>query len=263
MTTPADQTIGALRSTNDELVAVVRGLSDEQLTGPSGASEWTVAQVLSHLGSGAEITLAGLRGATGEAAAPAEGFNQSVWDRWDAMSPREQADGFLEHGADVVAAFEALTAEQRQNVQVDMGFLPAPLSVAGYAAMRLNEAAQHSWDVRVAVDPAATLGADAAEALAAHFAGELGFLLGFIGKADQLGAPATVAVAGTDYAIVVEPDSVSFATPVVDGTATFTGSLEAVVRLLGGRLAPRYTPAGTEVTGNVTLENLRKVFPGY
>ena len=66
MTATADATISALRSTHDELAAVVRDLDDEQLLAPSGASEWPVAQVLSHLGSGAEIGLATLRAATGD-----------------------------------------------------------------------------------------------------------------------------------------------------------------------------------------------------
>jgi hypothetical protein len=43
MTSTADATISALRSTHDELAAVVRGLTDEQLLDPSGASEWPVA----------------------------------------------------------------------------------------------------------------------------------------------------------------------------------------------------------------------------
>ena len=46
-------------------------------------------------------------------------------------------------------------------------------------------------------------------------------------------------------------------------TATFTGPLESAVRLLGGRLTPKYTPEGVEVSGNVTLDELRAVFPGF
>ena len=46
-------------------------------------------------------------------------------------------------------------------------------------------------------------------------------------------------------------------------TATFTGPLEAAVRLLSGRLKPEFTADGVGVTGNVTLDELRKVFPGY
>ena len=46
---------------HDEVAAVVTGLSDGELTGHSGASEWSLTQVLSHLGSGEEISLATLR----------------------------------------------------------------------------------------------------------------------------------------------------------------------------------------------------------
>jgi hypothetical protein len=53
MPSPADVPISALRSGSDDLALHVRTLTPDQLTGPSGASEWTVAQVLSHLGSGA------------------------------------------------------------------------------------------------------------------------------------------------------------------------------------------------------------------
>ena len=84
MTPTADATISALRSTHDgELAAVVRDLTDERLQRPAGASQWPVAPVLSHLGSGAEIGRATLQAATGAAfaAVHGDGFNQSVWDR--------------------------------------------------------------------------------------------------------------------------------------------------------------------------------------
>jgi len=63
MTSDADRAIEALRAVHDDLVGRVGGYADADLTRPSGASEWTVAQVLSHLGSGAEIALAGYRAA--------------------------------------------------------------------------------------------------------------------------------------------------------------------------------------------------------
>ena len=54
-----------------------------------------MADVLSHLGSGSELTL--VRSAPAMAGEPsAEVDNQSVWDRWNAMSPEDQASGFLE-----------------------------------------------------------------------------------------------------------------------------------------------------------------------
>lgn len=266
MTSPADATIAALRSNHDELAAVVRTLSDAQLTLPSGASEWTVAQVLSHLGSGAEISLAGLRAATGDAPPPADDFNRSVWDRWDAMSPREQADGFLVSDASTVTAFEALTPEQRDSVQLSLGRRPGlvpTLSLAGYAAMRLNEAAQHSWDARVAIDPAAGLNAAATDALAAQLSGELSFLLSLISRADTVDTPTTVTIGASGYGIALAPGSVALLKSPTGATATFTGPLEAALRLMNGRLRPEHTPAGTEVTGAVSLDALRRAFPGF
>jgi uncharacterized protein (TIGR03083 family) len=262
MTSLADRTIAALRSTHDDLAAVVPGLSDEQLTGPSGASEWSVAQVLSHLGSGSEIGLASLRAAVDGTPAPGADFNPSVWDRWNAMAPRDQADGFRTHDAALVSAYEALTAEQRETVQVDLGFLPAPLRIASVAGMRLNETAQHTWDVLVALDPAAAIPEDVALLLTEHFAGDLAFLTGFIGKAGALATPAVVEIKGSDLGIVIA-DGVSLGRGVTDATATFVGPYDAVIRLIGGRLTPAHTPAGVEVEGAVTLDDLRAVFPGF
>lgn len=171
MTTLADRTIDVLRQTHDELAALVPALTDEQLTGPSGASQWTVAQVLSHLGSGAEISLAGYRGALDGTPAQDSNFNQTVWDRWNAMSPQEQAAGFLAEDATVVALLESTTGEQREGTEMTFGFLPAPIPLASTMGMRLNETVHHSWDVRVALDPAATLDPAAADVLVEHFAG--------------------------------------------------------------------------------------------
>jgi len=262
MTTLADRTIAALRATHDDLAALVPGLSDQQLTGPSGASEWTVAQVLSHLGSGAEIGLASLRGALDGSGAPAADFNQGVWDRWNAMTPQDQAAGYLEHDARLVETYEALTAEQRETSTVDLGFLPAPLSIASVAGMRLSEAAQHSWDVRVALDPTAGLPAGTAGLIAEHFTGDLAFMAGFIGKADALAKPAVVEIQGSGFGIVIA-DGVGLVAAPADPTATFVGPLEAAIRLVGGRLKAGYTPEGVTTTGAVSLDDLRRVFPGF
>ena len=262
MTTLASRTIAALRAEHDELARVAAALSPAQLTGSSGASEWTVADVLSHMGSGAEITLAGFRAALGTAPEPGPDFNQSVWDRWDATAPAEQAAGFVRTDAELVAALEELSPEQQESVTVKMGFLPEPLPIAAFAGMRLSEVAQHSWDVRAGVDPAAALAAESATVLAEQYAGNLSFLLGFIAKPDTVREPAVIAIDATPYAIVIDGQArISADAPAP--TATFTGPLESAVRLLAGRLTPRYTPAGVEVTGNITLDELRRVFPGF
>jgi uncharacterized protein (TIGR03083 family) len=257
----AHRTITDLRTLHDELAALVETLTEAQLAGPSGASEWTVAQVLSHLGSGSEIALATYQAALTGTPEPGSEFNQGVWDRWNAMDPRDQATGFLEHDAKLVEAVEALTPEQRESLQIKLGFLPSALGVATFAGMRLNEVALHSWDVRVALDPKAALSEESADVLVEQFSGELGFLLGFLGKADALAEPAVVDVHG--HGLVVS-SSVSLSSAADDqATADFAGPLEAFVRLIGGRLTPAHTPADVSVSGNVGLDDLRRVFPGF
>jgi uncharacterized protein (TIGR03083 family) len=262
VTTLALRTIDALRREYDDLAALVSSFGPDQLARPSGASEWSVADALSHLGSGSEINLATLLTALGEREAPGDTFNGSVWDRWNAMTPTEQAAGFLEHNRALVEAFEALTLEQHSTLGVPVSFLPAPLAVAGFAGLRLNEAAQHGWDVRVSTDSGVGLLDSSASVLAEHFAGDLGFLLGFVGQADQVQAPVTVALGDSGYSIVID-GSVSLEAAAEATTATFAGPLEAALRLIAGRLGPTRTPSGVAVTGNVTLDELRAVFPGF
>ncbi|WP_250008146.1 maleylpyruvate isomerase N-terminal domain-containing protein [Actinoplanes sp. M2I2] len=262
MTTLAARTIAALRAEHDALASVSAAFVSDQLASPSGASEWTVAQVFSHLGSGAEIALAAFRAELGEAETPGPDFNQGVWDRWNALTPEEQLAGWRESDGVFVAALEALTPEQREEVQINPGFLPQPVPVASFAGLRLSEVAHHSWDIRVAADPAAGLTADTADLLAEHLSDGLSFLLGFIAKPDVVADPAVVAIGDTPYRLVLA-DETRFTTDAPTPTATFEGPLESALRLLVGRLTPPHTPETVKVTGNVTLDDLRSTFPGF
>ncbi|MEO8888741.1 MAG: maleylpyruvate isomerase family mycothiol-dependent enzyme [Jatrophihabitantaceae bacterium] len=261
MTSLADRTIAALRAEHEATVTLVRDLTDEQLVEASGAAEWTVAAVLSHLGSAAVITLAGVQSALGAGPPPEAGFNESVWDLWNAMTPAAQRAGYLEHDAKLVAAFQALDDQQRESLELQVGFLPAPLSVAAFAGMRLHESAQHSWDVRVPGEPAAVLLPGSASVLAELFSGELAFLLGFFGKADLIAGPVRLEIVGSGYGLSIA-DSVALGSNLDHPTASFRGPLEAALRLIAGRLGPTHTPGDLTVTGNVTLEDLRTAFPG-
>ena len=256
--TLTDRTIAALRSNHDHLAAVVGGLTDEQLRAPSGASDWTVADVLSHLGSGSEINRYTLERAVGRDADVPD--NQEVWDRWNALPPSEQASGSLESIDRLVTLLEGLTAEQRAGTMVDLGFMPQPVPLATTLGMRINEQALHVWDVEVAVDPAAGLSEEAAGLVMEHFASTMAFLLGFSGKREEL--PPTRLAIGT-HTLVVGDDGIRVAETVDHPSATFDGPVEAAVRLLAGRLGPEHTPTGLAVTGNVTLDELRAAFPGY
>ncbi|WP_297622368.1 maleylpyruvate isomerase family mycothiol-dependent enzyme [Nocardioides sp.] len=256
-TTPEDRAVAALRANHDTLAALVPTLSEEQLARPSGATEWTVAQVLSHLGSGAEIARTPIATAAGQQVEPED--NQSIWARWDASSPTEQAAGFVTHDAAYLDTVEALDPGQHDSLTIDLGFLPQPVPLVVALGMRLNEVANHAWDVRVAFDPSASVDADSAELLVELFRGPLAFLLGFSAHADQIERDVRLAIPGGSIEIT---DTVTV-TGVSDApTATFEGPTEAVVRLLSGRLSAEHA-ADVNVSGNVTLDQLRKVFPGY
>ena len=252
-----DRTITALRAEHVRLADLVRTLTDDQLAATSGAAEWTVAQALSHLGSGAEIGRVPIARAAGETVAAED--NQTIWARWDASAPRAQAEGFLEHNGRWLETVEALTPEQRSSLTVDLGFLPEPVPLLTAVGMRLNEVANHSWDVRVASDPDAGVDADSAAVLVDLLAGPVGFMLSFVAKPAELGNAVSVAFPGGGLVI---DDAVTLVDHLESPSATFNGPAEAFVRLVSGRLKAPYDN-GVTVDGSITLDDLRRVFPGY
>jgi uncharacterized protein (TIGR03083 family) len=258
----ADRIIAALRIGYDELAG--REFSDDDLARTSGASEWDVSQVLSHLGSGAEIMTATIREAFDGKPALGSDFNHSVWDRWNAMSRRQRAEEFVEKNETLVALFESLDADRRSTLRIDLGYLPAPVDVATVGRTRLNELTLHSWDVRVAFDESATLNPVATAELIEGSGG----MLTWIAKPAVLeGKESDILVKTTDPVAeftlhLADPASLEFTTvESPDGTLTLPG--EAWLRLVSGRLTPDHTPESVETTGDITLETLRQVFPGY
>lgn len=268
MSTLADRTIAALRSNHDDLAARVCEFDEQELARQSGSSEWDVAQVLGHLGSGAEIALAGLQAGLGGRDTPGRDAYQTVWDRWNAMGRQEKAGGFLRANEQLVAAFESLDGAARQELRVNLAFLPFPADVTVLSGLRLSEAALHGWDVKVASDPQATLTGQEADAALEQLTGPLSFMVGFRGKPQALG--------GTEVTLRVETTTpqrilglvlghtVSIGEAPADADGVLTGPAEAWLRLLAGRLDATHTPGSLTLTSDaVTLDQLRTVFPGY
>jgi uncharacterized protein (TIGR03083 family) len=263
MSTRADLAIAALRQGHEDLSALVRGLTAEQLTGPSAASEWDVSQVVSHLGSGAEINLEVVRASLEGRSAPEFEFNKGVWARWDAMTPLERQEAFPVANQRLVEAYEALTPDQRASHKIDVGWMPEPVDVATSAVLRLTEFGYHQWDVRVAFDPSATLAPEAAELMYDR----VGALFGWIAKPANLDgrtADLLVRLTDRDESIglrLADPVTLTDAPAAPDGELELP--LEAWLRLAAGRLEPQYTPASVQVSGPISLDDLRAVFPGY
>lgn len=259
----ADAVIAALRTGHDRLANLVRTFDDESLAAPSAAAEWDVAQVLSHLGSGAEIMTHTVQLALdGEPGVPGD-FNQTVWARWDVMSRRQQALGFLDRNERLTALLESLDEEQRDGLRVELPYLPAPADVATVGRLRLSELTHHSWDIRSVSDPGATLDAEAvAEML--QTAGDLSWISQPAALHGQYAVLTVVTTAPATQFTLNLTDPVSIGARVagpVDGTLHLPA--EAWLRLIAGRLGVDRTPDTVDLTGPVSLDVLRRLFPGY
>jgi uncharacterized protein (TIGR03083 family) len=248
--------VRAVRTSHDRLAGLVAGLDGDALRTQSYDTEWTVADVLSHLGSGAEISSLYIEaGATG-GEPPAMDQFKLIWDTWNARSPEEQAAQSVIANEAFVSRVESLTPEERAAFHVLM-FGRVPVDLAGALGMRLSEHALHSWDVAVTFDPAAKVAPDAVDLLIDR----LPLMTGFLGK--QAPAPVGVAVTTTapDRAFTLDTGGVTLA-PAVAGdapAASLALPAEAFIRLVYGRLD---SEDGLKASG-VTLSELKSVFPGF
>src|SRR3954451_2475332 len=131
-----DEVTAALTLSHERLVGAVEPLSDDEVSGPS-YHDWTIAQVLSHLGSGAEIfTLIVEAGARGKAAPGVDDFHP-VWDRWNAMSPQDQVHNAVETDARFLQRVGELTLPERDAWRLD--YFGGEKTLAETVRMRLAE----------------------------------------------------------------------------------------------------------------------------
>ena len=266
--------IATLRHSHDALRATVEPLTPDQLRRPSYASEWSIALVLSHLGSGAEIFGMFLDAGLSGAEPPGRDAFPPIWQAWNDRSPQAQATDALAADGSLVERFESLDADERARLRLPL--FGMDLDVTGLTRLRLREHAVHSWDIAVARDPAATVAADAVSLLV----DSIGDLAARTGKPDGKDLTALVVTTGPDRSfmlavgesVTLEPagpagpaDPAASADPA--GTADPAGELpalrlpaEALIRLVYGRLDPAHTP-DVDATG-VDLDDLRQIFPG-
>ena len=249
--------IGALRHSHDALRTNVEPLSEDRLTQGSYCTDWSIAQVLSHLGSGAEIFGLFLEAGLNGAEPPGPDAFPQIWQAWNERSPQAQATDALATDEVLVKRLESLTPQERDNVRLQM--FGMDLDVTGLTRLRLGEHAVHSWDVAVALDPAATVAADAVNLLIDH----IGPLVGRAGT--QAASPQTIHVRTTDpdrdFTLDTgEPVRLAEAANASDGPR-LTLPAEAWLRLVYGRLDAAHTPH-VEAVG-VNLDDLRQVFPGF
>jgi uncharacterized protein (TIGR03083 family) len=175
METSPDAWTAALRHSHDRLQALVEPLDRGQLEQRSYCRDWSIAQVLSHIGSQAEISGRFLDAGLGGQDTPGRDEFVPIWDIWNAKDPQAQAADALQADAATLERFESLDAGERARWRLKM--FGMDLDAVGFARMRLSEHAIHTWDVAVALDPAATVAPDAVDLLidtVAQFAARAG-----------------------------------------------------------------------------------------
>jgi uncharacterized protein (TIGR03083 family) len=253
--TDAQPWISALRASHDRLSDIVAGLDAEGLRAQSYDKEWTIADVLSHLGSGAEIFSLSLEAGVTGGEPPTLAEFQPIWDTWNARSPEQQAELSVAVNEAAVSRLESLTQAEREAFSITM-FGAMTLDLAGFLGLRLSEHAVHTWDVAVALDPNARIAPDAVGLLAVR----LPTMAGFMGKKQD--EPSVVAVSTSDPAVTFTLDTGGVAlTPGSTGAAASLAlPAEAFVRLVYGRLDD---DADVTAAVGVTVPELQAVFPGF
>ena len=115
-------TTNSLRSTRSvgRLHQLCRGLDDAELEAQSYCREWSIADVLSHLGSAAVIMRRRLEDALAGRVTP-DDFPPAVWDEWNVKPARAKADDALVADEAVLEALEAVGAPDRTRVTFPMG----------------------------------------------------------------------------------------------------------------------------------------------
>jgi uncharacterized protein (TIGR03083 family) len=250
--------LAVLNASHDRLAAALGNLSLDQATTQSYDDEWSVAQVASHLGSGAEIfRLHVAAGAKGEEAADNDTY-PPIWDSWNSREPLDQVRDAVSTDAELLRDVAALSDDERERWHLNLWGMS--LDLAGLLALRLNEHALHTWDVTVTFDPASTVPQDATS----YVVDALPAVAGWAGKPSEQQASVEVRTTLPERAFHLDlgPGGVSL-TPSLDDTdaPALTLPAEAFVRLVYGRLDPDHMPSSVNADG-VDLDLLRTVFPG-
>jgi len=258
-----DAVRAVLARSHADLAAFALSITPGEETRGSYCTEWSVAQVYSHLGSGAEIEVARIRAAlSGEPPLdPAQ-----IWQRWNALTHAEMISGFASADAHYLQLIDELDLNEVGDVEVAIDSFRVPLRTA--MVLRLTEHALHSWDIYVAFNPDAEVARDAADLLIDLYPREIISLFASLQVAGKLGS------ASLRFDIA-EPRRTQMMTFGESVTLTDSDGLEggatghlglpmasAWARLLTGRLDDDHLPPAVTSTGTPTFHDLRTALKG-
>jgi uncharacterized protein (TIGR03083 family) len=250
----------ALRRSHERLVALVAQLSDEDINAQSYCTDWTIAQVASHLGSGGEVFGLFVDAGVHHTPCPTVEQFRPVWDRWNAKTPRAQVDDVVPADATFLDQLDALTDAGREGFQLNM--FGTERTLPDVARMRLAEHTVHTWDIAVALAPDATLPDDAVALLV----DTLPALVEGVGKSmpQPIRAHATTTSPDREFLLDLSDAGARLAPAAAPagGTPVLRLPAEALLRLVYGRLDAAHTPAAADAD-SVDLDGLRAAFPGF
>jgi uncharacterized protein (TIGR03083 family) len=247
--------LGALQASVERLARLVGPLDDEVVT-PAYPSAWTIADVMSHLGSGAVIWQRRLDDALAGRDTPSD-VRERVWSEWNGKSPRAKVDDAIVVDAAFTVQLRATGEQERSAVTIRFG--PIDFHWDQIVGARLNEHVLHEWDVAVALDAGALLAADGTELVVDN----LELIARYTAKPASPPGQMTIATfePARWFALSVTPDEVTFGPAEAVPDPTLTLPAEAFIRLVYGRLDPDHTPSSV-VGDRVVLDQLRRIFPG-
>jgi uncharacterized protein (TIGR03083 family) len=238
--------LSAVRHSHERMATLVGQLNDEQVKAPSYATEWTIAQVASHLGSQA------LNGQ----APPGRDVFERIWDGWNAAPPGQQVAESVATNQRLLADLDRVAASQDAG-EFSMAMFGMTFDLVGVAWLRLGEHAVHTWDIAVALDPAAELMPEAVELLIDRIA----MVAVRSGRPIEGVAPVAIDTTAPARAFLLSVDpQVTLAPRGRSGADAFRLPASAFIRLVYGRLRPDTTP--TQIAGDARLPLLREVFKG-
>jgi uncharacterized protein (TIGR03083 family) len=249
-----------LKASAARLRALVEPLDAAQRRSRAYPEEWTVADVLGHLGSGAAISTLWIDQALGGP----QVVPQPIWDEWNAKDPDAKAADALTAVGALLERIDAVTERERGRFTLVLG--PMNLGFGGFLRTRINEQTLHIWDIEVPFDPSAALAPDAVPTVL----DAMPMIAGFAAKPTGTTMRARIRTTAPEQHFVVDlhADRVSFSPrngeetdrDADDASNDLELPAEALIRLVYGRLDRDHTPP---FTGDErVVEELRRVFPG-
>jgi hypothetical protein len=262
--------VAALRGSHERLRALAGRLTRDQLMWPAYPQDWTIAQVMAHLGAGAEVFIGRVNAVRAGGSDPGRDEYESTWLAWSAKSADDQATDSIATNQRLVELFEQMVGGAGAHLRFNV--VGRELDLAGLASIRLGELSVHYWDIAVALDPSATLAAPSV-ALLNDVAPQIVLRARWrpidVEPLPPVSGPARVHVVTTgparEYALTLE-EKVRLGPWPGDGGPHAPAELhlpaEALLRLIFGRLDPEHTPAEVIATG-IELDTLRAAFPAF